>query len=55
MTPPVKATSFVAKEREALSANDTNTSVDISGIDSLESSKAESTRETEKSKLKVII
>ncbi|XP_050431478.1 protein 4.1 homolog isoform X3 [Adelges cooleyi] len=52
MTPPVKATSFVAKEREALSANDTNTSVDISGIDSLESSKAESTRETEKSKLK---
>jgi len=43
------------KEREALSPNDTNTSEDISGINSLDTSKADSTRENERSKLKVNI
>lgn len=52
-SPPIKTTSFITKEREALSANDTNTSADISGINSLDTSKAESVRENEKSKIKV--
>lgn len=54
-SPSVKTTSFVTKEREALSANDTNTSADISGINSLDTLKADSTKDNEKSKLKVSI
>ncbi|KAL4092197.1 hypothetical protein QTP88_026738 [Uroleucon formosanum] len=52
ISPSIKTTSFITKEREALSANDTNTSADISGINSLDISKAESTKDSEKSKLK---
>jgi len=52
-SPSIKTTSFITKEREALSANDTNTSADISGINSLDISKADSTKDSEKSKLKV--
>ncbi|XP_022181490.1 protein 4.1 homolog isoform X4 [Myzus persicae] len=51
-SPSIKTTSFITKEREALSANDTNTSADISGINSLDISKADSTKESEKSKIK---
>lgn len=46
-------TGFITKEREALSANDTNTSADISGINSFDTSKADNTKESERSKLKV--
>ncbi|XP_060872307.1 protein 4.1 homolog isoform X4 [Metopolophium dirhodum] len=52
ISPSIKTTSFITKEREALSANDTNTSADISGINSLDISKADSTKDGEKSKLK---
>jgi len=51
-SPSIKTTSFITKEREALSPNDTNTSADISGINSLDTSKADSTK-SDKSKLKV--
>ncbi|XP_025424851.1 protein 4.1 homolog isoform X2 [Sipha flava] len=51
-SPSIKTTSFMTKEREALSANDTNTSADISGINSLDTSKADSTKESGKNKLK---
>lgn len=54
-SPSIKTTNFITKEREALSANDTNTSADISGINSLDTSKADSTRESDKSKLKVSV
>lgn len=54
-SPSIKTTSFITKEREALSANDTNTSADISGINSLDTSKADSTKDNERSKLKVSI
>lgn len=54
-SPSIKTTSFITKEREALSANDTNTSADISGINSLDISKADSTKENERTKFKVII
>jgi hypothetical protein len=54
-SPSIKTTSFMTKEREALSANDTNTSADISGINSLDTSKADSTKESGKNKLKVSI
>lgn len=52
-TSTIKTTSFITKEREALSANDTNTSADISGINSLDTSKADSTKDSDRSKLKV--
>ncbi|XP_003247024.1 protein 4.1 homolog isoform X1 [Acyrthosiphon pisum] len=52
ISPSIKTTSFITKEREALSANDTNTSADISGINSLDISKADSTKDSDKSKLK---
>lgn len=51
-SPSIKTTSFITKEREVLSLNDTNTSADISGINSLDISKADSTKDSEKSKLK---
>ncbi|VVC27853.1 Hypothetical protein CINCED_3A009709 [Cinara cedri] len=51
-SPSILTTSFITKEREALSANDTNKSADISGISSLETSKADSTINSEKSKFK---
>lgn len=54
-SPSIKTTSFINKEREALSTNDTNTSADISGINSLETSKADSTKDSERSKFKVSI
>ncbi|XP_050541075.1 protein 4.1 homolog isoform X2 [Daktulosphaira vitifoliae] len=51
-TKSYKTISITSKEREALSPNDTNTSSDISGIKSLETSKTESVSEMGKSKLK---
>lgn len=54
-SPSIKTTSFITKEREALSANDTNTSADLSGINSLDTSKADSIKDSEKSKFKVSI
>lgn len=55
ISPSIKTTSFITNERGALSANDTNMSADISGINSLDTSKADSVNESERSKLKVII
>lgn len=54
-SPSIKTTNFIIKEREALSANDTNTSGDISGINSLNTSKADSSKESDKPKLKVSV
>lgn len=53
ISPSIITTSFITKEREALSANDTNTSADISGINSLDTSKADSIKENERTKFKV--